>query len=181
MLELEDGRHITAGLQYGSFKLKPHLPIRRIIEPLTAEYADLWLKAFRRFADRANASPALWIIAPIYQFPYQRAGWENVISHSPGASGVNRRNVILAHMQRIALALLRHSCMLPIPQDRVELDPAHKFGPGPYHFRRSYFTTMRDLILLNPGYLRTFDGDDAARERAVEYEMAIWRNRAATF
>lgn len=178
---LSDGRYITAGLQYYNYKLEGVLPVQKVIRATSLDYLDLWLEAFMRFAEEANRSSALWIISPIYQIPYQRNGWENIIPEKSSSVVVNKKNVILAHMQRIALAKIHNSCLLPIPFDDLELDPKHQFGLGPYHFVKDYFRSVRQMIEINPGSISAFDGDDAARERAVAFEIDGWRRHAARF
>ncbi|MFC4168405.1 DUF6270 domain-containing protein [Teichococcus aestuarii] len=180
VVQLQDGRYITAGLQWWQYKLENHLPVSAIIKPTDPAYPDFWFEAFQRFADAANKTSTTWLISPIHLVTTLRDGWDDEPPAQP--TGVhNRRSVMLSHMQRIALAALRRSCILPLPTEWLQMDRDHRYGAAPYHYPSAFFQAMRDTAALNPGSIQVFMGGAAERERAILHELEAWKNRAAEF
>lgn len=175
VIRLTDGRFITHGFEFDRYRLKEMLDIAEAIPREDPRYPDLWLESFQRFAGRANASQASFIIQPILQMPGLWQQDRFVVRPEWEGAALRFGNRILGHMQRIALASLRRACLLPIPYEDMELEEAHEYGLAPYHYTRRYFERSLDLVRRCPEAALALDPGDPNRARIVEAEMNEWR------
>lgn len=172
---LSDGRFITNGFELKNYNLSHVVGVQEKILPRDPSYPELWLESFLHFAHMANASDANIIVQPIYQVAVFRR--ETGLVFAPGfdIDKISRENKVLGHMQRIALAALTRSWLLPIPYEHLELDERHEFGPGPYHYKRSYFERTRDVVKRCPDLATSLNLNEAERRNLIEAEMNEWR------
>ena len=182
IIELEDGRYITNGIEIQQFGLSSiHAVARRQLEAHEPDYVDLWLQNFRAFAEIANRGKGNIIIFPIHQLITTEIDGKIVINPDWDLKQIAARNIILGHMQNIALAMLKNAVFAPIRTEYLALDPLHEYGAGPFHFKRQAFDICAQDMRLAPERLSRPDFSDERIEAIVAHEVALWREFNASY
>ncbi len=172
---LADGRWITVGLEFEKLGLGQRLDVAEVLTAHDARYPALWLSSLLRFAQRANASGAGFIIQPVIQTAMRWQDDRFVASPPEEAALFARNNQILGHMQRIALAALHRACLMPAPAEPPELDPAHEFGPGPLHASRRHYERSCELVRHSPDVAVSLPTDETTRRQVIDTEILAWQ------
>jgi hypothetical protein len=175
IVRLADGRHITDGQEFRQYRLHELMTVEEKIPALDAQYPDLWLPSFLSFASQANASQARFLIQPVFQMVTAHRGNTLVVNPDWDYGKISRENRILGHMQRIALAALHRAWLLPAALEHIALDETHEYGPGPFHYKRSYFEETRELVRRCPTLAASLPAEDTCRGDMIRMEMAAWR------
>lgn len=176
VFRLADGRWITHGLEFMTHGLERSLDIAEAVSAFERRYPRLWLESFMRFAARANAGRATFLIQPVLNC-------DALLPQGTGApearANARRINHLLGHMQRIALAALHRCYLLPFPVEDLELSPDHPYGTGPVHYTRDLFEQSCALVRRCPQSALSLPPDSRFRRRLIAAEIRAWRNRLA--
>jgi len=175
VVDLGGGRYVTFGYELEKIGCEAlDLPVVRGIPFTDPSYPELWLSHFLKFSRRVNAAKANVFIAPVHQSSVWWTETEFRRDETWLPRHVIVRAKVLGFMQRIALASLRRSVMIPMQPEDIKLDETHEYGLGPSHLSQSSYDRASLLMRKFPEIVHSISASAARRSEIIRDEMSDW-------